>query len=101
MPNNSANPFPEPNSYPDLGPNFNSMSGQQVTKCTRPGLFALTYDDGVNLAQDEGLLRVLAEEGVVATFFINGYNWHDLSLPEPSRILKKIQSAGHQIACKS
>lgn len=43
------------------------------TQCNRPGVFALTFDDGPE-KYSWGLAKSLNEQGIKATFFINGDN---------------------------
>jgi peptidoglycan/xylan/chitin deacetylase (PgdA/CDA1 family) len=43
------------------------------TQCNRPGVFALTFDDGPD-KYSWGLAKSLQEQGIKATFFINGAN---------------------------
>jgi hypothetical protein len=43
------------------------------THCNRPGVFALTFDDGPD-KYSWGLAKTLQEQGIKATFFINGNN---------------------------
>lgn len=43
------------------------------THCNRPGVFALTFDDGPD-KYSWGLAKTLQAEGIKATFFINGNN---------------------------
>lgn len=48
--------------------------GSIITACTVAGDFALTFDDGP-YAYTAELLDLLANNGVKATFFLNGQNW--------------------------
>ena len=41
--------------------------------CNRPGVFALTFDDGPS-QYSWGLAKSLKDQGIKATFFINGNN---------------------------
>lgn len=41
--------------------------------CNKPGVFALTFDDGP-AQYSWGLAKTLHDEGIRATFFINGNN---------------------------
>jgi peptidoglycan/xylan/chitin deacetylase (PgdA/CDA1 family) len=41
--------------------------------CNSPGVFALTFDDGPNQYSYE-LAKSLRQQGIKATFFINGNN---------------------------
>ncbi|KAJ3301632.1 chitin deacetylase, partial [Kappamyces sp. JEL0829] len=84
---------PVPTSYPPVS----GGAGQLIVSCATPGDFVLSFDDGIGL-YDSQLLDTLASEGVVATFFVNGYNWGDLTIDPWRSMLLRIQSAGHQIA---
>ncbi|KAI8354058.1 hypothetical protein BD560DRAFT_407999 [Blakeslea trispora] len=44
------------------------------THCNRPGLFALTFDDGP-FQYSWDLAKYLHSNNIKATFFINGHNW--------------------------
>ena len=87
-------PKPALNSFPAIDP---SKKAVMITKCTRPGVFALTYDDGVFDYTDQ-LLNILATNNVKATFFINAYNWGDISKNPFKAALLKMSAAGHHIA---
>ena len=54
---------------------------------------ALTFDDGPHPEHTPALLEVLADEGVVATFFVTG-----LEVARYPTVAKQIVEAGHQIA---
>jgi len=72
----------------DSGPGF-------VTKCTTPGLVALTFDDGPSPFTPK-LLEYLKAADVKATFFVLG-----VSTKEFGPNLKAAFDAGHQIALHS
>ena len=55
------------------------------------------FDDGVSNF-DPTILTTLSQKGVVGTFFINGYNWVDITAQPYAGILQQIYNAGHQIA---
>lgn len=55
--------------------------------------FALTYDDGPDLAHTPGLLDLLAERGVRATFFVLS----DAAQAHPD-LLRRIVAEGHEVA---
>jgi peptidoglycan/xylan/chitin deacetylase (PgdA/CDA1 family) len=99
MPNNIANPIPAPGSHPELG-DYARLTGKAKIQCAAPGLISLGYDDGVNEKNDDALMRLLEQEGVVATFYVNGFNMNDITLPRSATILKKLKASRHQIACK-
>lgn len=52
-----------------------SSSGQVEVfeHCNRPGVFALTFDDGPD-KYSWGLAKTLKDQGIKATFFLNGEN---------------------------
>jgi len=54
----------------------------------------LTFDDGPHLVNTPTLLDTLKEQGVLATFFVQGRN---LETPEAQKLLDRIASEGHQI----
>jgi peptidoglycan/xylan/chitin deacetylase (PgdA/CDA1 family) len=87
-------PNPPSNSYPPLDA---SKKTAMVTKCNRPGVFALTFDDGV-FDYTDALLDVLTSNNVKATFFINAYNWGDVSKNPYRAALLKMFAGGHHIA---
>ncbi|CAO3578682.1 unnamed protein product [Absidia cylindrospora] len=75
------------------------------TKCTVPGTFALTFDDGP-FNQTWNLIKTLNEENIKATFFINGNNYADLeqdSVSTPDGVksyldhLRFMHQSGHLI----
>lgn len=82
-----------------------------IETCLSPGLFALTYDDGIGYCASRlkiqlsfrpytaGLLDTLKEKGVKATFFILGVT---LSTADPNhaynrKILRRMAKEGHVI----
>ncbi len=67
------------------------------TKCTKPGLFALTYDDGV-YDFTQSLLLILKRNNVRATFFINAFNYGDITRDPYKSVLIQMHREGHQIA---
>lgn len=62
----------------------------------RLNMVALTFDDGPNPATTPGLLRVLAERGVRATWFVLGAN-----LEAHPGLGRDIAAGGHQLAVHS
>jgi len=64
------------------------------SSCTRHGLLALTFDDGVSKYYPE-LLEILERKQVTATFFVVG---ETLLSPMKRGFLKTTQEKGHQIA---
>ena len=70
------------------------------TECVKPGLFALTFDDGPS-KNFPLLLDILKEKKVHATFFVNGYGQTDI-LQSPGRDwLIRADKEGHLIASHS
>ena len=59
----------------------------------RSRVVALTFDDGPHPVHTPALLEVLADEGVVATFFLTG-----LEVARYPNVARQIAEAGHQIA---
>jgi len=58
----------------------------------KPKVVALTFDDGPNPEATEKILSILADEGVKATFFMQGSN----AAKYPA-LAKKVADQGHQI----
>jgi peptidoglycan/xylan/chitin deacetylase (PgdA/CDA1 family) len=85
---------PALNSYPSLN---STLKTSMVTQCTRPGVFALTFDDGVFDYTDK-LLDLLKTNDVKATFFINAYNVGDITVNSYKAALLKMFTNGHHIA---
>ncbi|KAI5456852.1 hypothetical protein BGZ63DRAFT_365704 [Mariannaea sp. PMI_226] len=75
--------------------------GSIITKCSKSGVIALTFDDGPYI-YTSAILDVLDSYQVKATFFVTGNNLgkghiDDQSKPWPG-ILNRMYSSGHQIA---
>ncbi|KAL0937487.1 polysaccharide deacetylase family protein [Colletotrichum truncatum] len=68
--------------------------GVAITKCTVPGDFALTFDDGPFTYTDH-VLDLLAEAGAKATFFVNGENFGNIN--DFQGAIKRMVADGHQI----
>ncbi|KAJ3362806.1 chitin deacetylase [Kappamyces sp. JEL0680] len=79
--------------YPPI--NFNLLA-PVTTQCIAPGMFALTFDDGLMQYTDD-LLNILASKNVKASFFINGMNYVDISQGNYPALLKKMYAQGHFI----
>jgi peptidoglycan/xylan/chitin deacetylase (PgdA/CDA1 family) len=79
-------------------PISSSSRASVITKCTRPGLFALTYDDGPS-QNIPTLLAKLAQLNVKATFFINANNFAKFDNPSSAdaKLVRSIFDSGHQI----
>ncbi len=56
----------------------------------------LTFDDGPHPTRTPALLRLLADEGALAQFFLVGQHTND----NPD-VVKTIHSAGHEVGCHS
>ncbi|KAF9397252.1 hypothetical protein BGX21_009043 [Mortierella sp. AD011] len=67
----------------------------KIDTCTKPGVVALTFDDGPGIYNDQ-LLALLAKKNVKATFFMLGSMVAES--PAQAASLKKILAAGHQLA---
>ncbi|KAI9230490.1 MAG: hypothetical protein DHS80DRAFT_26583 [Piptocephalis tieghemiana] len=65
-----------------------------VMTCAKPGVFALTYDDGPS-EYTKSLLDILDKENVKATFFLLGKAVDD---PSTGQWAKVAYDKGHQIA---
>lgn len=50
-----------------------SEAPASYTQCNKPGVYALTFDDGPD-KYSWGLAKTLHDQGIKATFFINGAN---------------------------
>ncbi|KAK1985377.1 hypothetical protein LZ30DRAFT_779082 [Colletotrichum cereale] len=68
--------------------------GVAISKCTVPGDFALTFDDGP-FTYTGHVLDLLAEAGAKATFFLNGKNFGDIN--DYQDFVKRMDAEGHQI----
>ena len=58
---------------------------------------ALTFDDGPGYGTTPRLLDYLEEKGYKVTFFVNGYNFSDLTNPSAQKILKRAVSLGCEV----
>ncbi|KAI9357511.1 hypothetical protein BD770DRAFT_388900 [Pilaira anomala] len=76
------------------------------SQCNRPGVFALTFDDGPD-KYSWGLAKSLHDQGIKATFFINGLNsvnvLEDTTTTEDGEksyleVIKQYYDQGHEIA---
>lgn len=69
-----------------------------VTACTVPGTVAITFDDGPAKTTHQ-LLDVLDRyPDVRVTFFVNGMNYVNASLPEYQAVMARAYRSGHQMA---
>ncbi|TWU73193.1 hypothetical protein ED733_004265 [Metarhizium rileyi] len=75
--------------------------GPMITSCKKPGMVALTFDDGPYIYTKQ-MLNLLDELNVKATFFITGDNRAKGHIDDPATgwpdILHRMRDAGHQIA---
>ena len=71
------------------------QAGTVYTQCNKPGVIALTFDDGPGQYQGQ-LLDVLKNAGAVATFFVTGTLYGCIFNRQDS--LKRAYNEGHQIA---
>ncbi|KJZ77760.1 hypothetical protein HIM_02937 [Hirsutella minnesotensis 3608] len=76
-------------------PASNIPFGADIRKCTKPGSYALTYDDGP-FTFTPTLLANLKAKGHRATFFVNAENFGNILDMGP--VLKQMLQDGHQIA---
>ncbi|KAF9181799.1 hypothetical protein BGZ51_005163 [Haplosporangium sp. Z 767] len=67
----------------------------KIDTCTKPGVVALTFDDGPGMYNDQ-LLALLAKKNVKATFFLLGSMIAENAAQAGA--LKKILAGGHQLA---
>ncbi|CAO3624006.1 unnamed protein product [Mucor fragilis] len=83
----------------------NVQDGVYVS-CNKPGVFALTFDDGP-YEYSWDLAKSLNEQGIAATFFINGKNWVDVLTDSVTtsdgektylEVVKHYKDMGHEIA---
>ncbi|KAI6468531.1 hypothetical protein MCOR07_001793 [Pyricularia oryzae] len=67
-------------------------NGKIIYECTKPGVVAVTFDDGPSNLTDQ-LLDILAKAGAKVTFFLTGVNI------EPHRaVVARAHREGHQLA---
>ncbi|KAJ1977101.1 hypothetical protein H4R35_002428 [Dimargaris xerosporica] len=66
--------------------------GDEIDSCSRPGQWALTFDDGPERGKTDVLLDSLAKANATATFFVLGE-----LIPGNEDLLKRMQSEGHVI----
>ncbi|KAJ3086466.1 hypothetical protein HK102_013084 [Quaeritorhiza haematococci] len=67
-----------------------------LSQCVTPGQFAMTFDDGPSPFTKE-VLGVLREKGVVATFFVTGFN-NGRRIEDYAEEIQTIVRDGHMIA---
>ncbi|PHH66167.1 hypothetical protein CDD81_230 [Ophiocordyceps australis] len=75
--------------------------GDRLTQCHKPGMIALTFDDGPH-HQTARLLDILKKYNVKATFFISGNNRRKGFIDDPEtpwpEVLHRMHREGHQLA---
>ncbi|KAI7896765.1 uncharacterized protein EV154DRAFT_490772 [Mucor mucedo] len=88
--------------------NTGSGTGALFQRCNRPGVFALTFDDGPN-ENSYGLAKYLHSENITATFFTNSRNFFsspfDTTTTETEdgtktyqEVLQYYDQLGHEVA---
>lgn len=87
-------PYPAPGSHPPVDM---KTPGIITDSCTVKDTFALAFDDSMS-PFTRALLGVLARNNVTATFFVNAYNYGDVSTdPKIQQLLIDMDKAGHQV----
>jgi len=76
-----------------LWPRFGMFGHAHFRGARGRGLAALTFDDGPNPETTPEILRVLAQHGVRATFFVLGHK-----LEKHPELARRIRDAGHELA---
>lgn len=98
QPEPEVSPFSAPQSWTSEHP-IDDRSGGLSLPPDLPlprGLVALTFDDGPHSTRTDAILRVLAEEGVLANFFVLGR----MASQYPS-VLQRIAQYGHAVGTHS
>ncbi|ORY59957.1 uncharacterized protein BCR38DRAFT_459964 [Pseudomassariella vexata] len=68
--------------------------GTVITRCTQPGVVALTFDDGPFIYTEE-LLDTIAASGFRVTFFVNGNNYDNIN--NHASTIQRMVAEGHQV----
>lgn len=68
--------------------------GAQILSCTKPGIVALTFDDGPYLYTEQ-LLNSLVGSGMKVTFFLNGQNLGNIN--DNAALVQRMIADGHQV----
>ena len=97
----STGSVPKVNSLPQVQIPIAPLSsvipfGTIIDRCTVPGTFAITFDDGPYIYTAQ-VLDLLKSNGVTATFFVNGVNWADIRSDTSVALVKRMVAEGHQI----
>jgi len=71
-----------------------SAAATVISRCTKPGTIALTFDDGPFLYTN-GLLDILQSRAVKATFFFNGNTYGRIE--DFAASVKRAYQDGHQV----
>jgi len=69
---------------------------QVITKCTKPGTAALTFDDGP-YSYIYNISHALVNAGAKGTFWFNGNNWRCIYTEESVKRVQYAYSKGHMI----
>lgn len=75
-------------------PKLNPPAGTIISQCNRPGIIALTFDDGPGPDMDK-LIDTLDAAGAKATFFVTGTLYG--CIHARADFIKKAVKSGHQI----
>ncbi|KAI5794851.1 hypothetical protein FPQ18DRAFT_377441 [Pyronema domesticum] len=88
-----------PGQRPHIG---NVPYGSWIYGCNKPGVVALTYDDGP-WEHTSALLDILKKNNVRVTFFVNGHNFGSPIDVDPTKtpLVKRMINEGHQVASHS
>ncbi|CEP11688.1 hypothetical protein [Parasitella parasitica] len=87
-------------------PTGNNVRDGVYVSCSKPGVFALTFDDGP-YQYSWDLAKSLNKQGISATFFINGKNWVNVETDSVTtsegkktymEVVKHYKAMGHEIA---
>lgn len=75
--------------------------GEEVISCKKPGVIALTFDDGPGKLTED-IVKTLNKYDAKATFFVVGKNGNDgLTTGDYDDLIKDMYDAGHQIGSHS
>ncbi|KAI9026725.1 hypothetical protein DFJ74DRAFT_630681 [Hyaloraphidium curvatum] len=84
----------------NAGQRYPTVAGASYQYCSRPGVMALTFDDGPHIFTPR-LLDYLRAQNIKATFFINGWNKNCIYNATFANIVRRAFREGHQIASHS
>ncbi|OCB91676.1 glycoside hydrolase/deacetylase [Sanghuangporus baumii] len=92
-----AAPMPDPSAEPEIELLRRQGLANVYSSCTVPNTVAITFDDGpYNYNWD--LVDTLNNNGVKATFFVNGNNWRCIYDDDMVAALRHAYDSGHLIA---